>query len=98
VSDWSYEETDNPLVADHRNFYKVEKWTKDGQRVERMLFADNSLDRARRFSRPSAAPAARSQHDPLAYARARRMAAGKRSREMLSCRKFQFRVMCMVRG
>ena len=25
--DWSDEETDNPLYADDRNFYKVEKWT-----------------------------------------------------------------------
>jgi hypothetical protein len=24
------EETDDPLVADVRNFYKVEKWTRDG--------------------------------------------------------------------
>jgi hypothetical protein len=47
VSDWSDEETDEPLIADHRNFYKVEKWSRDGQRVERMLFAGNSLDRAR---------------------------------------------------
>jgi hypothetical protein len=47
VSDWSDEETDEPLLADHRNFYKVEKWSRDGQRVERMLFAGNSLDRAR---------------------------------------------------
>jgi hypothetical protein len=22
--------TNDPLIADHRNFYKVEKWTKDG--------------------------------------------------------------------
>ena len=34
-------------IADHRNFYKVEQWSRDGQRVERMLFAGNSLDRAR---------------------------------------------------
>ena len=27
------EETDDPLVADVRNFYKVEKWTKDGTKV-----------------------------------------------------------------
>jgi hypothetical protein len=47
VSDWSDEETDEPLLADYRNFYKVEKWSRDGQRVERMLFAGNSLDRAR---------------------------------------------------
>jgi hypothetical protein len=24
------EETNDPLVADVRNFYKVEKWTRDG--------------------------------------------------------------------
>jgi hypothetical protein len=42
VSDWSDEQTDQSLLADHRNFYKVERW-----RVERMLFAGNSLDRAR---------------------------------------------------
>jgi hypothetical protein len=47
VSDWSDEETDEPLLADHRNFYKVEKWDKDEQRVERMLWAGNSLDKAR---------------------------------------------------
>ena len=46
MSDWSNEETDEPLLADHRNFYKVEKWSRDGQRVARMLFAGNSLDRA----------------------------------------------------
>jgi hypothetical protein len=47
MSDWSNEETDEPLIADHRNFYKVEKWTKDGARVERMLYAGSSLDKAR---------------------------------------------------
>ena len=47
MSDWSNEETDEPLLADHRNFYKVERWSRDGQRVERMLFAGNSLDKAR---------------------------------------------------
>ena len=47
VSDWSDEETDEPLLADHRNYYKVEQWSRDGTRVERMLFAGHSLDRAR---------------------------------------------------
>jgi hypothetical protein len=37
VNRWSDEETDEPLLADHRNFYKVEKWTKDGAGVERNL-------------------------------------------------------------
>jgi hypothetical protein len=26
--DWSHEETDDPLYADRRNFYKVEKWSR----------------------------------------------------------------------
>jgi len=47
VADWSDEETDNPLRADDRNFYKVEKWTKDGLKVDRMLSAGNNLDKAR---------------------------------------------------
>jgi hypothetical protein len=41
------EETDNPLLADDRNYYKVEKWTKDGSKVDRMLYAGSSLDKAR---------------------------------------------------
>ena len=45
--DWSDEETDNPLYADDRYFYKVEKWTKDGSKVDRMLYAGNNLDKAR---------------------------------------------------
>jgi hypothetical protein len=44
--EWSDEETTEPLLADHQNFYKVEKWTKAG-RVERMPYAGNNLDRAR---------------------------------------------------
>jgi hypothetical protein len=48
-SDGSGEETDEPLVADHRNYYKVEKWTKDGAKVDRMLYAGNNLERARQL-------------------------------------------------
>jgi hypothetical protein len=40
------EETDDPLVADQRNFFKVELWTRDGLHIERLLFAGNSLDKA----------------------------------------------------
>jgi hypothetical protein len=32
IENWSHEETDDPLYADRRNFYKVEKWSRDGQR------------------------------------------------------------------
>ena len=44
---WSDEETDDPLYADDRNFYKVELWTKDEQQIQRMLFAGSNLDKAR---------------------------------------------------
>ena len=43
------EETDNPVYADRRNFYKVEKWSQDWPRVELMLYASNNLDKARRI-------------------------------------------------
>jgi hypothetical protein len=43
----SAEETNDPLIADHRNFYKVEKWTKDGSKVDRLLLAGSDLDKAR---------------------------------------------------
>jgi hypothetical protein len=29
MNDWSDGETDEPLIADHRNFYKVQKWSTD---------------------------------------------------------------------
>jgi len=35
---WSDESTDDPLHADDRNFYKVEKWSKDGTKVDRLLY------------------------------------------------------------
>jgi hypothetical protein len=35
------------LVSLHRSFYKVEKWTKDGSKVDRMLHAGSGLDKAR---------------------------------------------------
>ena len=44
---WPNEVTTDPLYADERNFYKVELWTKDGLRIERLLCAGNSLDEAR---------------------------------------------------
>jgi hypothetical protein len=43
----SGEFTNDPLIADHRDFYKVEKWTKDGSKVDHTLYAGSSLDRAR---------------------------------------------------
>ena len=46
TDDWSDEETNDPLYADDRNFYKVEKWTRDGMRVDSLLYAGNNLNKA----------------------------------------------------
>lgn len=46
MGQWSAEETSDPNYADKRNFYKVEKWTKDGMRLERWSTRGNSLDKA----------------------------------------------------
>jgi hypothetical protein len=37
TGDWSDEETNDPLFADVRNFCKVEKWTRDGTKVDSLL-------------------------------------------------------------
>jgi hypothetical protein len=42
-----WKEADNPFYVDDHNFYKVEKWTKDGTKIDRMLYAGNNLDKAR---------------------------------------------------
>jgi hypothetical protein len=44
-----HEEMDSPTYADDRNFYKVEKWSRDGRRVVDLVFAGSSLDKARRI-------------------------------------------------
>jgi hypothetical protein len=49
--DWSNEETDDPIYADKHNFYMVEKLTKDGKQVDRLLYASNNLDKAREIFR-----------------------------------------------
>jgi hypothetical protein len=43
------EETDNPLYADDRNFYKFEKWTFDRSKVDSLLYAGNNLTKARQI-------------------------------------------------
>ena len=69
VSNRSDEETDEPLIANDRNYYKVEKWTKDGSKVERMLYAGRNLEGAgglRRGDLPSAAAASVTQGNIVA--------------------------------
>jgi hypothetical protein len=48
MGDWFDEETDDPTHADRRNYYKVEKWTRDGQRIAELVFGGSSLHKARR--------------------------------------------------
>jgi hypothetical protein len=66
MTDWSAEETDNPLLADDRNFYKVEKWSKDDQRVERQAIFNAEIKRRPRIRLTIAA---------IRYTRRRRRAA-----------------------
>ena len=53
ANNWKLTYLDGPTkklpirYADERNFYKAEKWTKDGQKVDRLLYAGNNLDKAR---------------------------------------------------
>jgi hypothetical protein len=42
-----HEVTNSAIYADDRNFYKVEKWTRDGMKVDSLLYAGNSLSKAR---------------------------------------------------
>jgi hypothetical protein len=44
---WSSEKTVDPLCADDRNFYKVEAWSRDGMRIDALLYAGSNLDKAR---------------------------------------------------
>ena len=43
----SAKQTSDPSIADHRNFYKVEKWTKDGTKVDHLLYAGSNVGEAR---------------------------------------------------
>ena len=45
------EETADPFYADDRNFYKLEKWTKDGTKVDRLLHAGNNWPRPKSYLR-----------------------------------------------
>ena len=49
---WSDEQPDDRQYADQRDFYKVEKWSRDGMRIEQMLYTDSSPAKCRLFSPP----------------------------------------------
>jgi hypothetical protein len=46
---WAEEETDNPVYADTRGFFKVEEWTADDLHVARLIYAGNRIDKAHDF-------------------------------------------------
>ena len=55
------------FYSDDRNFYKVEKWTKDGTKIDRLLYAGKqSRQSAGRFCEGDKAPAADQADDPAA--------------------------------
>jgi hypothetical protein len=88
VAEWSDEETDDPLIADHRNFYKVEKWTRDGMKVDSLLYAGNNLSKAQEiFANAIQAPAADQDNDQAANAHSATVAAA----EMAGLTRAQFR-------
>jgi hypothetical protein len=61
----SEEETNDPHIADHRNFYKVEKWMKDGLKIDRMLYAGSDLTKAQaRESAQAIMSVGKSLNDP----------------------------------
>ena len=47
--DWSAEEPNDPATPTGAIFYKVEKWSRDGQRIAESLFAGTSLAKAQRI-------------------------------------------------
>jgi hypothetical protein len=49
MAHWSDEETNNPFHADDRNFYKVERWTRDDTKVDSPLYAGNNLEKLGAF-------------------------------------------------
>jgi hypothetical protein len=51
------EETNNPLIADQRDFYRIDKWMKDGSKVDHMLYAGSNLDKARARASFASTPA-----------------------------------------
>jgi hypothetical protein len=43
TNDWSHEEIDDPLYADRRNFYKVEKWSRGVKGADMKIIVAASL-------------------------------------------------------
>ena len=76
MSDWSDKETDDPHYADRCNFYKVERWSRDGLRVRaHALGRQQSRQGASHLRADDQASAAHSADHPPADAGAGRVAA-----------------------
>jgi hypothetical protein len=77
--DWSDEQTDDPLYADDRNFYKVEAWSRDGMRIDAPVRRQQPRQGARNLCHDRQAPAAHPADNPAADASAGRVAAEMKS-------------------
>ena len=42
-------DADEPLIADHCNYYKMEKWIKDSSKIDHILYAGSDLEKARKI-------------------------------------------------
>ena len=51
ADDWTHQQTEKRGVCRPTQLYRVEKWTKDGSKVDRLLYAGNDLDMARELFR-----------------------------------------------
>ena len=81
---WSDEQPDDPQYADQRDFYKVEKWSRDGMRIKQMLYADSSLGKVQAVF--SAKVKHRARDDRAAHARLPRSGARTRSGPLVVAR------------
>ena len=98
---WSDEQRDDPQYADQRDFYKVEKWSRDGMRIEQMIYADSSLGKVQAIFSAKVKHRARVQptigqrtrvfpgvaREPVADPLVVAQDAGARRRALLQCRK-----------
>ena len=66
MNDWSDEETFDPLYANDRNFYEVEKWSRDGHQVEPPALCRQQPQASTRNLRQGCGPPAGDKIDHLA--------------------------------
>ena len=84
MNDWSDEETDNPVIPDDRNFYKVERWTKDGLHIANFSTPAMTSKRRAGFSPRLQVSAGAALYDPPTHSRGGQLAGNLRQLERLA--------------